>query len=164
MNEAGTVIGADAASGFLELDAKGTLTKLPLASTSPVTFVSMNELLQIAYYYTSANGEYAAVYDTTKKVSTHLGVLAGTGCTTYVPISMNNKTALLGYATGCTDGNERVWIWDSIHKMRDLSPLIPATSYAGISVFGINDNGQILADYSTSKGTVDWGYLEPVTP
>jgi len=164
MTEGGAILAADVVTRDLALFTKGVVTPLPLSATSPVTPVAMNESRQIAYWNSDANGEYAAFYDAYKRTSTHLGTLAGTGCTTYQPISINKNTAILGQATGCANGVDRVWLWDPVHKMRDLAKLVPASKYPSISLVGINDAGWILAALYTAGGTTDWGYLEPVTP
>jgi hypothetical protein len=164
MTEDGTILAADVVTSKLALFKNGAVTALPLSAASPVTPVAMNESRQIAYWNNDANGEYAALYDVTKRTVTHLGTLAGTGCTSYIPLTINDKTTVLGSATGCTNGVDRVWLWDPVHKMRDLSPLVPKNAYAGISVLGVNDAGWILASLTTAGATNDWGYLEPLTP
>jgi hypothetical protein len=164
MTEAGTILAADVATNDLALFTNGVVTPLPLSATNPVTAVAMNEARQIAYWNNDANGEFAAVYDVSKRTTTDLGKLAGTGCTTYTPLSINNKTAVLGQATGCANGVDRLWLWDPVRKMRDLSTLVPANDFLEISVVGINDAGWILVALYPAGGRTDWGYLEPVTP
>jgi len=126
-------------------------------------YAVMNDQEQVAYDQTdTAEVRHVYVYDTKTGKQRVLPELAGTSSCDYQLVSQNNVGDVLGLVTDCTAGQFYV-LWDAT-GVHNLAQEIPANTYFSISLLGVNDHGQILAELLkvNAQGVLEyhWGLLK----
>jgi hypothetical protein len=169
INDRNEVLGYDyltqnsggATAALYTVGSPASLVHLPIqdANASLQSYpVAFNNANQLAYFVAQLNT--AAIYDVDTGVRTVIPV-SPPGCAvggTAVPISMNNRGAVLGL--DYCPGFNAYWTWDSVNGTHYLEGQIPASAYT-IFPLGINDAGQILVNLQTPTSNA-WGTLDPM--
>jgi hypothetical protein len=121
-----------------------------------VTFNNANQILYVDPQFG------AAVYNVGTGVKTVIPVSAP-NCRSRLatPLSMNDKDEVLGFVA-CPLGTV-YFTWDPAGGTKFLSAEIPSNPYT-ITPLGVNDNGQILIQLTSSTYVNSWGTLDPIAP
>jgi hypothetical protein len=122
------------------------------AATYPVAFNDQGQLL-----YLDAAVNAPAVYDVDTGTNTIIPVSAP-GCTSPVPLSMNNRGEVLGTFLNFT--TPEYFTWDPAGGTQDLGAELPSSAFT-IFPLGVNDNGQILVKLVSGSSVTYWGTLDP---
>jgi hypothetical protein len=163
LSSAGLILAYDAFNLNLmtyRIGSAGSAKDLPIHAPR---YAVMNDKEQVAYDQTdAAEVRHAYVYDTKAGKQRELPELAGTSKCDYQVVSQNNIGSVLGLVTDCALGQFYV-LWDATGA-HDLAQEIPANDYFSISLLGVNDHGQILAELlkTNAQGVLEyhWGYLK----
>jgi len=162
----GTLLLYDLFSGSYEVVAPNGTTRDIALDANLDGVPIMNNAKQIAYAAETVVAGTTVVQ--TRLFSVGAGTVAtvpslkGMNCGQYVPVSLNNKGRILGYASGC-DSNYgfAYFTFDAATGTQELPSALPG-NYFSFFPHAINDKNQILVDLElTSGGASHWGYLQP---
>jgi hypothetical protein len=153
-----------ATAAFYTVGKPTSLTHVPIQEYSSALFaptlVAFNNANQILY----ADPQLGpAIYNIGTGARTVIPVQAP-NCQSQLatPLSMNDKGEVLGFVD-CPAGITVYFTWDAAGGTKFLSAEIPSNPYT-IKPLGVNNNGQILIQLTSSANVNSWGTLDPIAP
>jgi hypothetical protein len=165
----GTILGfasQDAMPGrYVELG-KSTVRQfnLPVPSVNDRTddVVGIDDTGTVVYQQITLSSSSVWRYDPATGVNSAIPTVPGSTCLNFIPISVNASGEILGSASNCLNGSDAAaWTWNP--QTGKTALITYAThGYSRVSVYWVNDKGELLAELKTTGGAIHWGYLKPL--